>query len=69
MIQHKFEIGQTVRFAQASRFQKAGDYQIVRKLPELNGDFQYIVRSSLEAHDRLAREPELLAVDEAADRD
>jgi hypothetical protein len=60
MPEHKL-IGETVFFhprlpSDAPR----GAYQIIRRLPQgEDGDFQYVIRSAYEDHQRVAKEPEL----------
>jgi hypothetical protein len=36
-----------------------GAYQIVRRLPTAEGEFQYVIRSAYEDHQRVAKESEL----------
>jgi len=63
MAEHKFKIGQVVYFRpkassgplSASR----GTYQITRRLPAAEGEFQYVIRSANEDHERFAKESEL----------
>jgi hypothetical protein len=63
--QHKFKIGQLVHYhpKKTARFRHEGLpwlYQITRLLPAIeDGEFQYEIRSTLEEHDRVARESEL----------
>jgi len=63
MTEYKFKIGQLVFFrpkgprlpssAQRSR------YQIIRRSPATDGEFQYVIRSADEKHQHVARESEL----------
>jgi hypothetical protein len=64
MTEHKFKIGLLVQFYPKGRPDAArGTYQIIKQLPAAgNGEFQYEIRSSLEEHDRVARESELIPV-------
>jgi hypothetical protein len=60
MPEHKFKIGETVFFhpkppGDAPR----GAYQIARRLPPQDGEFQYVIRSTYEDHQRVAKESEL----------
>jgi hypothetical protein len=58
---HKFDIGEKVRFLPAFH-QKAGmvtDFEIVRQLPILNGEFFYRIKSSDEPHERVVGESQL----------
>ena len=66
MAEHKFKIGQGVYFRpKKSSFRidaPSGSYQIVRRLPATGGEFQYVIRSAYEGHERVARESELTRV-------
>lgn len=57
---HKFRVGQTV-FINASRERNIpeGTYIVTKKLPEHDGEFEYQVRNSYEAHERVVRESDL----------
>ena len=60
---HKFRIGQLVQLARAiSRNVPGGSYEIIKKLPESHGEFEYRIKSMNEAHERVARESELQSV-------
>ena len=63
MAEHKFKIGQAVYFhPKKSRLVSdapPGPYQIIRRLPAIDGDFQYVIRSAYESHERVAKETEL----------
>jgi hypothetical protein len=61
MAEHKFKIGQLVYFQPARAIDvRPGHYQIVRRLPESSdGEFHYVIRSTHEDHERVAREGEL----------
>jgi hypothetical protein len=54
---HKFHLGQTVVYR--SRNAPRGSCVVTAKLPERNGEYEYHVRNSAEANERLARESEL----------
>jgi len=57
---HKFHVGQLVRLAPAlSRNVPGGSYEIVKRLPERGGEFEYQVKSMDEPHQRVVRESEL----------
>jgi hypothetical protein len=61
-IMHKFEVGQTVRFEPNTWYYRnsvAGPYEVRRQLPERNGEFEYCVKSSNEAHERVATESQI----------
>jgi hypothetical protein len=60
---HKFHVGQLVRLAPAlSRNVPGGSYEIVKRLPERAGEFEYQIKSMNEPHQRVVRESELRAV-------
>ena len=60
MAEHKFKIGQLVYFQPGlSGHAPPGPYQIIRRLPESEGEFRYVIRSTYEDHERVAREGEL----------
>jgi hypothetical protein len=60
MAEHKFKIGETVFFhPRGSTDAPLGAYQIVRCLPPSDGEFQYVIRSAYEDHQRVAKECEL----------
>jgi hypothetical protein len=40
----------------------AGDYKVLRELPESGGEVQYRIKSGREAHERIVNESELEAV-------
>jgi hypothetical protein len=56
MSEHKFRVGQAVRFARSAPY---GTYIVMAELPEQDGEFQYRIKSIVERHERLARESEL----------
>ena len=57
----QFHFGQTVRFSSGllRRLASTGDYQIVKRLPDVGDEKQYIVKSALEPCGRVAKESEL----------
>jgi hypothetical protein len=60
---HKFHIGQLVEFRpkQGSPISSArGAYEIRKQLPERDGELQYRIKSSVEEHERVAGESELV---------
>jgi len=63
MTQHRFKIGQVVYFRpKKSRTQPtapSGAYQITKRLPAADGEYQYAIKSMYEQHDRIASESEL----------
>jgi hypothetical protein len=60
MAEYKFKIGQLVYFhPNPPNDSPRGVYQIVRRLPAAEGEFQYVIRSMSEEHQRVAKESEL----------
>ena len=59
MLSHKFRIGQLVQLAPESRNVPGGSYEVVKKLPESRGEFEYRIKSMNEPHERVVRESEL----------
>jgi hypothetical protein len=60
---HKFEVGQAVQFEVSTwRFRNSqpGSYEVRRQLPERNGEFEYQIKSSNEAHERVATESQII---------
>ena len=60
--EHKFKIGQMVHFQPKSRLTDAPtrtSYQITARLPPMDGEFQYRIRSGEDQHERIASEGEL----------
>ena len=63
MLSHKFHIGQLVQLARAiSRNVPGGSYEIIKKLPESHGEFEYRIKSMNETDERVTRESELQSV-------
>ena len=61
MAAHKFRIGQKVQLV-ATFFDRnvpAGDYEIVQRLPESDGEFNYRIKSPNELHLRAVKESQL----------
>ena len=62
MAGHRFRVGQSVSYTPASRSQDAprGAYEITRLLPQGDdGEFEYRIKHSGEAHERIAKQSEL----------
>jgi hypothetical protein len=63
MAEYKFKIGQAVYFrpkrTSTPLSAPPGPYQITRRLPAAEGEFQYVIRSANEDHERVAKESEL----------
>jgi hypothetical protein len=59
--EHKFQIGQTVYFTSRPIGHMAANstYQVVRLLPSDGADYQYRIKNSNEAFERVARESQL----------
>jgi hypothetical protein len=57
----QFRSGQTVRFSSGllRRFAGAENYQVVKQLPDVGDEKQYIIKSVLEPCGRVAKESEL----------
>jgi hypothetical protein len=55
----QFHTGQTVRFVGLRYATATGYYQIVKQLPEERGEQQYIIKSAVEPHGRVAKQSEL----------
>ena len=60
---HKFHVGQLVQLIPSiSRNVPGGSFEIIKKLPEHDGEFEYRIKSMNERHERVARESELRGV-------
>lgn len=61
MAQHKFSIGQSVRFTpdRSADASARGAYTIVRALPESGGVLQYRVKARVNGQERVVREDQL----------
>ncbi|HVY56816.1 MAG TPA: hypothetical protein VHA77_03110 [Xanthobacteraceae bacterium] len=57
----QFRSGQTVRLCRgiANRSAAAGEYKIVRQLPDVGGELQYRIKSVREPHERVVKESDL----------
>lgn len=61
MAQHKYAVGQSVRFT-PDRYVDAsarGSYTIVKTLPDAGGIPQYRVKARIDGHERMVREDQL----------
>ncbi|MGC1777224.1 MAG: hypothetical protein WBB34_04705 [Xanthobacteraceae bacterium] len=58
---HKYRVGQTVFYTSSpiSRPGATGSYQVVRLLPSDGEDYQYRIKHSGEAFERVAKESQL----------
>jgi hypothetical protein len=60
MAEHKFKIGQLVYFSlDCPATLRLVPTRFIRRLPESEGEFRYVIRSTYEDHERVAREGEL----------
>jgi hypothetical protein len=63
MAERKFKIGQVVYFrpkrTSTPLSSPPGPYQIMRLLPATEGEYQYVIRSANDDHERVAKESEL----------
>jgi len=59
--EHKFQIGQTVYFTSRpiGHMDTNSSYEVVKLLPSDGADYQYRIKSSKEAFERVARESQL----------
>ena len=57
----RFHCGQTVRLSRGLPYRSAadGEYKVIRRLPDNDGELQYRVKSVREPHERVVRESEL----------
>jgi len=61
MVQHKYSVGQSVRFTpdRYADVSARGAYTIVRTLPETSGILQYQVKAKVDGRERVVREDQL----------
>jgi hypothetical protein len=61
MAQHKYSVGQSVRFTpdRIADATASGTYTIVRPLPESGGVLQYRVKARVNGQERVVREDQL----------
>ena len=60
MLDHKFNVGQTVFLTPSLGLNiPGGGYTVTKKLPERDGEFEYRVRNINEPHQRVVRESQL----------
>jgi hypothetical protein len=60
---HKFHQGQAVAYRAArGLYAAAGAYVVTAKLPQRDGEYEYRIRNLAEAHERMARESDLMAI-------
>ncbi len=60
-LKHKFTVGETVYFtaSNVARPAASGTYEVIRLLPTDGNDYQYRIKSSTEAFERVAKESQL----------
>jgi hypothetical protein len=57
---HKFKVGEAVTMRPAaSRNVPGGIYEVIKQLPDNDGERKYRIKSANEPHERVARESEL----------
>jgi hypothetical protein len=57
---HRFHVGQLVQLIPSiSRNVPGGSFEIIKKLPERDGEFEYRIKSMNEPHERVVRESEM----------
>ena len=60
VLDHKFNVGQTVFLASSLNLNiPGGAYVVTKKLPEHDGEFEYRIKSVNEPHERVVRESQL----------
>ncbi len=61
MQEHRFRLGDKVLLSRGFPYRWAarGDYEVVRQLPDSNGEFQYRIKSVQESYERVVGESEL----------
>ena len=61
MATHKFRVGQQVYLLPepSVRHLPKGEYEVVRQLPESDGEFHYQIKSPHEMHQRVVKESQL----------
>ena len=61
MTPHKYALGETITFTNVDRTRTAasGSYRIVAQRPVSGGEPWYVIKSTLEPHDRVVAESEL----------
>jgi hypothetical protein len=61
IVRHKYQVGETVYFTSPNvgRTAASGTYTVVKQLPSESDDYQYRIKSSGEAFERVAKESQL----------
>lgn len=57
MSDHRFRLGQKVQFSRGHPHRSAPDgfYEVVRQLPDIDGERHYRIKSSRELHERVVK--------------
>jgi hypothetical protein len=60
-LKHKYNVGETVYFtaSNVARPAASGTYEVIRLLPTDGDDYQYRIKNSTEAFERVAKESQL----------
>jgi hypothetical protein len=57
---HKFQVGEIVELSPSVGLKVPdGAYEVIKQLTEINGQFQYRIKSVKEPHERVVRESQL----------
>ncbi len=61
IVRHKYQVGETVYFTSPNfgRTAASGTYTVIKQLPSESDDYQYRIKSSGEAFERVAKESQL----------
>jgi hypothetical protein len=61
MAEHRFRLGQKVQFNRGYSHRSVPDgfYEVVRQLPDTDGEPYYRIKSSREPHERVVKESEI----------
>lgn len=61
IVRHKYQVGETVYFTSPNfgRAAASGTYTVIKQLPSESDDYQYRIKSSGEAFERVAKESQL----------
>ena len=64
IVRHKYTVGETVYFTSPNfgRAAASGTYTVIKLLPSESDDYQYRIKSSGEAFERVAKESQLVRV-------
>ena len=61
MAKHRFRTGQKVHYTRGYPYRNSADgpYEVVRQLPDSEGEFHYRIKSVREPHERVVKESDL----------